>query len=503
MRRFTSLIGPLPFGLILLLTGVISGAHAQDEAAPIRWKDLFGVHYTADRRDAGMARGLPLHGWGWRCDVTDGEHEGIAAFRGPYSGEVRFHDFAGRYAGRRSLVEAVRHAGEMGVPILAPCGIINQPDALRAMLGTDGAYWKDLVYHFVKTFNSGEFAEHPVLHWQLGNEINGVGHFNIRMVDEELTKGPTRWREFNQDEQIDAYVELHFAPTAEAILRAAHEVYGDESPVKIVLGSVANFRNPRSREWLGKLLETEIKGARAPTLKGKRVWEVADIMSFHYLVTAAPPEWPEALDELYQRWIAAGRMEGMWATEEHGANGRGAVTTVRTGLRWLWWWGEQAWEKGRGRVFMWGDDRGKPGGRGRLGSEILYAFFGERPIRNAEGISVNVPAVDGLETYGFECGPKTALIALWLREGDASATIEKVEVGETDSLAPAGTAVKCVLLSNTEPPRPATVRLAGGAQTVSLRFDTPVQLRAGHEDTVVLLFGEPALELPPMPDAAP
>lgn len=503
MRRFTSPIGPLLCGLIPLLVAVILVAYARDEAAPIRWKDLFGVHYTADRPDAGMARGLPLHSWGWRCDVTDGEHQGVAAFRGPYSGELRFHDFDGRYTGRSSLVAAVRHAGEMGVPILAPCGISNQPHALRAMLANDGEYWKDLVYHFVKTFNSGEFAEHPVLHWQLGNEINGVGHFNIRMVHQELTQGPARWREFNRHEQLDAYVELHFAPTAEAILRAAHEVYGDESPVKIVLGSVANFRNPASREWLAKLLETEIKGARAPTLKGKRVWEVADIMSFHYLVTAAPLQWPEVLDELHERWIASGRIEAMWATEEHGAKGRGAVTTTRTALRWLWWWGEQPWEKGRGRVFMWGDDRSKPGAPGRLGSQILYAFFGERPIRNAEGISVEVAAVDGLETYVFECGPEAMLVCLWLREGDAAATIEKVEVGQTDTLAPAGTAVKCILLSNGEPPRGATVSSSGEDGTVSLRFGTPPQLRAGHEDTVVLLFGEPALELPPMADTLP
>ena len=469
----------------------------------IRWKDLFGVHYTADRPDAGMARGLPLHSWGWECDVTDVQHDGVPAFRGPFSAQTRFHDFTGRYTGRRNLYEAVRHAGEVGVPILAPCGIVNRPDELRKMLANDGLYWKDLVYHFVTTFNSGEYAACPVLHWQLGNEINGVGHFNIRMLDESVTTGPGMWREFNRDEQIHAYVELHFAPTAEAIRRAAHEVYGDQSPVKIVLGSVANFYNPNSREWLHKLLDTQIRGDRAPTLKGKRVWEVADIISFHYLVTAAPADWPEALDAIHERWIASGRIEGMWATEEHGARGRGAVTTARTALRWLWWWGEQPWHKDRGRVFMWGDDRSKPGGPGRLGSEILYSFFGHRPIRRADGTSAAVPDLDGLETYAFECAPDTKLIALWLREADASGMIEKIEVGETGELAlTPQPAIRCIHLSSSEPPSMVAAHLTRERARTSVRLDRPLALRPGHEDSVLILLGDPALQLPPLADTS-
>ena len=41
------------------------------------------------------------------------------------------------------------------------------------------------------------------------------------------------------------------------------------------------------------------------------------------------------------------------------------------------------------------------------------------------------------------------------------------------------------------------------ADTASLTFHPPLQLRPGREDTILLLIGDPALELPPITDALP
>jgi hypothetical protein len=374
--------------LIMMILSLTEG----EPQSSLTWRSLFGIHYSIEEPDVGIVRDAPIHQWGDTLDVTDRKPEGVTSFRGPFSGQMRLFDFAGRTL-RFSNDAIVAEAGEKGIIVLPILGLPR-----KLSLYERYEVWQDIVYAQVHRYNAGEFAPHPVRYWQLGNEINGITHFNILGLDLKVVNP---WRHFNRPEQLEAYVNRFFAPTAAAVRRASKDIYGDERRLKIVLGSIANAYNPTSRRWLNDLLSRHIDNPRTPELHGKAVWEVADILSFHYLVTRAAPDWEESLDELYRRWIETGRMEGMWATEEHGAKGRGFVTVARVAARWLHWWSKHRWKPDRGRCIFWGVDRPKPGSKGMEAIRLLGEFLDDLPLTEVSE-KVKVKGTEGLRLYAFQ-----------------------------------------------------------------------------------------------------
>lgn len=441
---------------------------------PLSWRGLFGLHYTLDEPTVETIRGAPLHQWGDSLDVTEGEHKGAVPFRGPFSGKLRYLDFHGKYQRWKFDNDAVvEEAGRKGLTIL-PC--FGPPRKFK--LPEETTVWQDVVYAQVLRYNTGRFALFPLRYWQLGNEINSIGMFNILGI--KPRKGESIWKYFNLPEQAKAYVNLYFAPTAVAVRRASKDAYGDEGKVRIVLGSVANAYNPRSREWMDELLSRSINSPTAPELNGKAVFEVADILSFHYLVTAGRPDWEEALDEIYRKWVASGRMLGMWATEEHGRRGRGFVTVCRVAARWLHFWCTHKWLPERGRCIFWGADLPKPGGKGIEAVRILGRFLEDWPLKEVTG-SVKVYGAGRIELYAFLATTDSAERRLLVL---AFPVKEKATVREVNfvKVLPEGNAR--VVLAHADRPREGR---EASFDKGKILFDPPLRLEGGTEDVLLIM----------------
>jgi len=113
-------------------------------------------------------------------------------------------------------------------------------------------------------------------------------------------------------EFISYYVEYQLAPTVAAMLEASATAYGDPNKVTIVLGSVNNGGSAEGKAWLDALLDYTVKGTFAPSLADKRVYELIDIASVHYIggTSKIEPSW--------DKWAGVGTISGLWTTEEVG-----------------------------------------------------------------------------------------------------------------------------------------------------------------------------------------
>ncbi len=449
----------------------------------LSWRRLFGVHYVLEPL-VGTVRGAPLHQWGDALYIPE-KAKGTTPFRGPFSGRTIFLDFNGRYQRWGFDNDAVvEEAGRKGLTILPCLGLPR-----KVSIEEDTALWQDIVYAQVLRYNTGRFAKFPLRYWQLGNEINeAVGMFNILGI--RLKKGETVWKYFNLPDQRRAYVNLYFAPTAAAVRRASKDAYGDERKVRIVLGSVANAYNPRSREWMDELLSQRIESRSAPELNGRAVWEVADILSFHYLVTAGRPDWEEALDEIYRRWVASGRMLGMWATEEHGRKGRGFVTVCRVAARWLHFWCTHEWRPERGRCIFWGTGLPKPGGRGIEAVRCLGEFLGDWPLEEVTA-KVERRGAGRVELYAFLATTDSAerrllIVAFPVRE---RATVRALEFGRVLTTGRA----KAIVAHNDRPREERELWFGKGR----IEFDPPLRLDPQTEDVMVFMAAVDASSVKP------
>ena len=99
-------------------------------------------------------------------------------------------------------------------------------------------------------------------------------------------------------------------------------------------------RHVRRNHFIPALLNYRIDGAFAPALRGKRVKDVVDYMSIHYLLTPEnifgysnghgvplPYGSRKALSDMHTRWVGNARIKGVWHTEEGGVRRRRRTST--------------------------------------------------------------------------------------------------------------------------------------------------------------------------------
>lgn len=215
--------------------------------------------------------------------------------------------------------------------------------------------------------------------WQISNEINSRGW--SRAIAGHQGGGSDSP---NDPAIIPVYVEHVLAPAVAELRAWSATRLGDSNRVRLMLGSVANAANPRSREWLDRLLSYRVAGTTTPALRGREVAELVDLVSVHYLVTAATGNWQVALDDLWQRTVGRGRVRGIWATEELGAwranSGLGAATAVRVTTRWLSWARPRWLTPQQVRWSFWGSQAGPAGSQGRDGMSLLLQVLGDSPV---------------------------------------------------------------------------------------------------------------------------
>ena len=246
--------------------------------------------------------------------------------------------------------KALLLAAAKNVGIVWPLGSVNFREAAKVKLLTEkgGAHFKDAVFATVKLAYAGEFADRPErIVWELGDAINTPAGFSLR---EPGADGPATATNPN------AYVQLYLAPAVEAIRAASKELFGDERRVKVVLGGVADIARPASRDFLDALLDAGIDGEHAPTLKGRRVFEVID--AINVLGSAADPA---LLGALHAKWIASGKVRGLWATGELGPRGQGDLAVAVASFRWLGFWSRREWNPLAARLIFRGDADWHPG----------------------------------------------------------------------------------------------------------------------------------------------
>lgn len=235
------------------------------------------------------------------------------------------------------------------------------------------------------------------IYWQFGNELNGPRFLDnlaqwggiSRMSGEETMR-----------QIIPLYVEYFLAPGVEAIRSASQSIHGDPGRIHVMLGSLANARHPRSQRWFDQLLDYTVKGDYAKSLAGRKVHEIVDTLSIHYLVSAPDDAWSEILDSLNQKWVGRGSVRRIWSTEELGVKraqaGQGASTALRVSSRYLDWWLRHGWPADQGHCFFWGAEMGQTGTRADDALRAMYEFTGAAPLARLTGAETG-----DLERYLF------------------------------------------------------------------------------------------------------
>jgi len=490
--------------------------------AHFSWRSTIGTHYRLDEAShLGTVRGWPHHYLtAYHTDYTDFDHQGLEPTIGRFSGEKRFYNYNG---GDRTEIRKVRKAKsdsqvledaaeasydatvyetktvEKSVQDMEAhvrSAMDARVDIIQGVLGNvkptrpefknfysnDGKYFKDAIYHAVVHFNTGEFADKPMeIYWQLGNEVNAYNRFHITPLEEaEALDSSTQKIVPNGNPDIARdYVEFYLAPAAEALRAASEEAYGDPDKIKIVSGSVSGIRKGRMREFLDVLLNTTIKGERAPTLAGKKAWEVIDVITIHYAHGDHG-----ILGSIYDQWVATDRVEGLWVTEELGARGAGAYCVAQVSMRYLDFWAQHQdrWTPDAARMIVWGDGRRnhpRAWGQGKEAFELIGPFLQDFPLTRAADEVQPVTNAD-LEWYMLradESDDQARYLGYFASYTGARARLRQVMIDGPDGRGVAGVKQATATVIDAASGMhelPVDVQMRGNRAIVSINYEVPV-----------------------------
>lgn len=270
---------------------------------------------------------------------------------------------------------------------------------LTHMLLTLGEDWKtQLQANIAKIPTSAAPA-----YWQFGNEINSRRFSEtIAAWDGAPAGGRPRPGRAHDAATVPYYVEYYLAPGVAAIRSSTHS-----ERVKVVLGSLAAAANPRAQAFLDALLNYQVQGLMATSLKGKRVYELVDVIALHYIASANTPQWRSTLDQLHKKWLATGKVAAIWSTEEVGlqraTRNEGAAAGLMVVARTMDWWLSKGMPPEQGRAFLWGADKGHKGTTAAEAMQALYDTIGKS---HWQVLSQPAPlSGDNLEVYGFALQP--------------------------------------------------------------------------------------------------
>lgn len=377
---------------------------------PITWRSTMGTHYRIDAVDEwlGILRGLPFHAEvGFNPDVADLDHDGIEPTIGRFSGKERFYDFTGVVTGV-DYVAGVHELVEHGLDVVWHTGqaaIDSTNDRNRRnaeILRDDPERLMDCLHAMVTHFNTGEFADLPItIYWQIGNEVTSSARF-----------ATTPGRPPRDERNAVDYAEYYLRPATVAVQTASREIYNDPHRVRLMAGSASGIQKEDSRQFLAAMLNHryELPGRRPghrhiASLSGQRVWQTIDLFSIHYANGECP-----VVHEIYDDYIATGKMRGFYNTEELGNRGRGDYNTVLVGLRHLDFWIQRDWHRDTGRIMFWGDGTARHNRRrnrwgvdqsGREGQALLGTFLRDFPLTRSKLTEVQVNSGADVEWYAL------------------------------------------------------------------------------------------------------
>mgnify|MGYP001593092504 CR=1 FL=1 len=356
----------------LLLTVMTPTWCATSPASPASWTAYFGTHYDAAD---------------WGSSLRDPGGPGRFGYWLPSarsSARMTVADSGSLDELRRNIVrgEVVLNVGGLGSG--RDTGLVT--GFLDEVRRDSAATWKRELGERVRRVAGLPDAKERI-YWQFGNELNGPRF--IENMAQWGGGGSRASRDESMRQFIPLYVEYFLAPGVEAIRSASQSAYGDPGRIHVMLGSLASARNPNSIRWYEQLLEYTVKGDYAKSLAGRKVHEIVDTLSIHYLVSAPDEGWAEIMDSLSQKWVGRGSVRGIWSTEELGVRraqaGYGASTALRVTSRYLDWWIRHGWPAEQGHCFFWGAEMGKTGTRASDALNTLYEFTGPTPLARLPG----------------------------------------------------------------------------------------------------------------------
>jgi hypothetical protein len=298
--------------------------------------------------------------------------------------------------------------------------------------------------------------------WETGNEINNGwasyvlrGWFKewyLKHDQEENPKWaqlgvPTRWEEYKNNTWkntpcengkeattwhwctskgsdpviIPYYVEYELAPMIEALRESGKSF-------DISLGSIVGASRQESRDWIDTALNYQVKGIFAPSLAGKKVYELVNSISIHYLTTYdfhgynddleltnvnnntyVDNSWEAALDGIYDKWMGPDRpagcnIENIWASEESGAESTGAnkapARAIKIFSRYMYWWQKKNIAPLNGLVGLWRPDGTAEGQEPERGIDLFYNLFVNTNEKAYEPGKLNVVLGSDLLDFG-------------------------------------------------------------------------------------------------------
>ncbi|MEW6507707.1 MAG: T9SS type A sorting domain-containing protein [Bacteroidota bacterium] len=242
------------------------------------------------------------------------------------------------------------------------------------------------------------------IYWQIGNEISSQSYSKtLRLWNGQ---DPNKVGDGQPYDMfiIPLYVEYLLAPTVEAIDSASVAVLGARGRIKICLGSITNAHNPNARVWGDSLLNYQIAGTFAPSIAGKRVYELVHLITLHYVMGVAPTSSWQTIMDGFKTWVGRGSITGIWSTEEVGiraaTRGAGAVVGSLVTARYLNWCITNNLSPLQVRTNYYGWNQGPSGTRVDEANQTVYDFLGPTRLALVEAAQV-IYDFPNLESHAF------------------------------------------------------------------------------------------------------
>lgn len=356
-----------PCGFVLaVLLGAALPAHAADEIRSVldlspqnftpvksKWEAYFGTHYRTLRM-GGDAVGRTIRDYDGPnvmlppdFSVSDG-----------YSRENVLHNFRNwRRPDAQGLDANAAEIIASGLDVIYGATFLKRDGTLdevrtRALV--------DSIYGYRK-----ELLDHVYIQW--GNEINGkhIGSpppsvtERLGMLDAQF--GGMDWMQNNRPRDQRRFVENYFLPLVSVVREVSAKLFNDPAAIRIMSPSFANIYNPRFRQWMYGILDFPVDAKKFPGLGATQVAETVDILTVHY--PFARPDGAAAMQEIWNRYGATGKIGALWVTEDYGSDTSGPAGLIDRALRYFSWLAANRLDANQTRLCWWGIEAEYSGGK--------------------------------------------------------------------------------------------------------------------------------------------
>ncbi|MBI1227826.1 MAG: PKD domain-containing protein [Bacteroidetes bacterium] len=396
--------------LLLSAASVLFGLTATAQTSTQNeWTSYCGWHYGNTPAWGGWVRDYVQHSTGF--DLVD--------FTGPLLAvdTVKLNNLFSYLSTIDTDVDILQLDGGLG----QAKDTVKAKSFINMIEADSAAFWKSLVYRQCNKLAQLPNSQYR-LYYQLGNEITSAAlSSSIRYA-----MGMPYSSGSDYDISLIPYfVEQYMAPTIEAIDSASVHSFGAKGKINICLGSITNAGNNAALPYTEALLNYTITGTNAPSLAGKKVYELVNIITIHYMMgNSSANVWQNRING-YLGWVGTGRIKGVWSTEEVGIQkataGAGAAYSARATFRYLKTAIDNNYASDVVRTNYWAWENGPGNTQVNDFNSELYDFLGDVKLKYVDPIGTGFPNSANLESYGFlNSASNTGVLAIMASSSSVS-----------------------------------------------------------------------------------